>query len=86
MRSGNTGASQGPVPVKPMTDILLTVQEYAAIFRRNPSSVYTAIRKNRLPYPVERPTGTNYYLIRVPACKVAQRRAETVTDAQRAST
>jgi hypothetical protein len=49
------------------TELLLTVKEYAAIFRRHPQTVYTAIRSGSLPYPVERPTGGSRVLIRVPA-------------------
>lgn len=56
------------------TDVLLTVKEYAALFRRHQSSVYEAIRTGRLPYPIERPLGGSA-LIRVPADLVAKLRA-----------
>ena len=53
---------------------LLTVKEYAALFRRHYSSVYEAIRVGRLPYPVERPLGGSA-LIRVPSEIVKRLRA-----------
>lgn len=46
-------------------EALLTVKEYADLTRRTPQAVYTAIREDRVPYPVERPTGGGI-LIRVP--------------------
>ena len=45
---------------------LLTVKEYAALFRRHQQTIYTAIYQGRLPYPIERPSG-RAILIRVPA-------------------
>lgn len=51
-----------------MTDphVLVTVKEYAALFRRHPMTIRIAIRRGRFPYPVERPTGSSRILIRVP--------------------
>lgn len=46
-------------------DVLLTVKEYAALFQRHEQTVYSAIRRDRLPYPIERPTGGGF-MIRVP--------------------
>lgn len=57
-------------------DELLTVKEYSALFRVTENSVYIAIRRGTLPYPHDRPTGTNGSIrIRVPAEKVATLRA-----------
>lgn len=53
---------------------LLTVKEYAALFRCTERAVYLAIRETRLPYPIVRPLGTAA-LIRVPASLVASLRA-----------
>ena len=50
-------------------EILLTVQEYATLFRRHPQSIYIAIRKDRLQFPVVRPSGDRMF-IRVPATLV----------------
>jgi hypothetical protein len=55
-------------------DELLTVKEYAALFRRHPQTIYRAIYCARLRYPVERPTGGNL-LIRVPSALVERLRA-----------
>lgn len=40
-----------------MSDVLLTVKEYAELFRVTENAVYIAIRKGRFPHPVERPLG-----------------------------
>lgn len=56
-----------------MSDVLLSVKEYAALFRRHPQTVYRAIYRGKLPYPIERPT-SGYVLIRVPRVVVERLR------------
>ena len=46
-------------------EILLTVKEYAYLFRRHQQTIYMAIRRGTLPFAVERPSG-GYYMIRLP--------------------
>ena len=57
---------------EPEREALLTVKEYAAIFRRHPQTVYAAIKRGSLPYAVERPTGSSRVLIRVPVTRIAK--------------
>jgi hypothetical protein len=54
-------------------DELLTVKEYAALFRRHPQTVYRCIYRGSLKFPVERPTGGGV-LIRVPSALVSRLR------------
>lgn len=54
-------------------EILLTVKEYAQLFRRHHQTIYKAIQKGTLPFQIERPTGQGY-LIRVPGTLVAKLR------------
>ena len=61
-----------------MTDereALLTVKEYALIFRRHPQTVYSAIRRGSMRFPVERPTGGGLF-IRVPVALLARVKAD----------
>lgn len=55
-------------------DELLTVKEYAAMFKLSPRGVHKAIKAGRLPYPIERPLGRMAF-IRVPASLVAKLKA-----------
>lgn len=57
-------------------DTLLSVKEYAALFRVTVNAVYTAIRRDKLPYPIERPLGKDGSIrIRIPAETIATLRA-----------
>lgn len=66
------------IPSLPMSpdprDVLLTVKEYAELFRVTENGVYIAVRQERLPYPVERPLGGSIR-IRVPHETVESLRA-----------
>lgn len=55
-------------------EVLLTVKEYAALFRRHPQTIYTAIYHGKIPYPLERPIKSGRVLIRVPAAVVEKLR------------
>lgn len=55
-------------------EVLLTVKEYADIFRRHEQTIYRAIYRDKLPYPIERPSGGRL-LIRVPADTIKKLRA-----------
>jgi len=57
------------------TEELLTVKEYAAIFRRHPQTIYRAIYRGLLKHPVERTIDGGRVLIRVPSDLVARVRA-----------
>lgn len=55
---------------------LLTVKDYADLFGLTANAVYTAIRRETLPYPVERPLGgAGAIRIAVPAEVIARYRA-----------
>jgi hypothetical protein len=55
-------------------EALLTVKEYAQLFRVTENGVYIAVRQKRLPYPVERPLGGSIR-IRVPVETIVLLRA-----------
>ena len=61
----------------PKAEVLLTVKEYAALFRRHHQTVYTAIRTGRFKYPLERPTSGRCVLIRVPLATVEHIQRQT---------
>lgn len=56
-------------------EALLTVKEYAALFRRHQQTIYKAIYKGKLPYPLERATDGGRVLIRVPVSVIDNLRA-----------
>lgn len=57
-----------------MHDVLLTVKEYAELFKVTDRSVYLAIKEQRLPYPIERPLGRSPRIL-VPVELVSRLRA-----------
>lgn len=50
----------------PERDELLTVKEYAELYRVNIQTIYTAIRRGRFKLPIVRPTGGGAIRIAVP--------------------
>jgi hypothetical protein len=57
-----------------MDTALITVQEYADIHRVHVQTVYSAIRRNLLPYPVIRPTRRTIRIV-VPRESIEERKS-----------
>lgn len=56
-------------------EVLLTVKEYADIFRRHPQTIYKAIYRGTLAYPIVRPIDGGRVLIQVPVNVIEKLRA-----------